>query len=97
MSTVTVSIVVRDETGAITQATEIVPSVSALNAVLFDFNPSADVRASIVKALYAALIHRMQDIRIAAGATEPQVRNAAIAITKAEDAQVRAVKAYFAK
>lgn len=89
-TTGTISVVIKDAQGAILSAREITPSPSALNAVLFDFNPSGDPNVSTVKALSAGLIHRMQDVRVAAGATEPQVRNAALAISEIEGAQMRA-------
>lgn len=70
---------------------------AALDAVLFDFNPanSADVRD--VKALSAALIQKMRDIRENKNSTDAQRRVASTAITELEGAQMRCVKSYYAK
>ena len=69
----------------------------ALNAVLFDFNPSAKHDVVTVKALHAALIQKMQDLQADPATTPAQKRVAAIAITDLEKVQMVAVKAYFAK
>lgn len=63
-------------------------SDTSLEAVLFSFNPTADSRVAYIKALCAALISVMEPIK---------TRTAAIAITDIETAQMRAVKALFAK
>jgi len=80
------------QTGA-QQAVEV--SQTALNAVLFDFNPSADNRVVRIKALHGALITEMEAVR--AAGTPAQARCASIAITELEGTQMRAVKALFAK
>lgn len=69
-------------------------SATALDAVLFDFNPSADARVTKIKALCAALITVLEPIRDLRG---PGGRTAATAITQLEIAQMVAVKALFAK
>lgn len=69
----------------------------ALDAVLFDFNPSSNHDVTTIKALHAALIQKMQDLQSKAEATPAQKRAAAIAITELEGTQMRAVKALFAK
>lgn len=68
---------------------------SALDAVLFDFNPTANRNVTAIKALCAALITQMESIRYAG--TPAQKRCASIAITELEGAQMRCVKALFAK
>lgn len=73
----------------------LVVSDTALNAVLFDFNPAANDDVTIIKALHAALISKMEAIR--AAATPAGARCAAIAITELEGAQMRSVKALYAK
>lgn len=70
-------------------------SQTALNAVLFDFNPSSDDRVTMIKALHAALIYMMEGVR--ASGDPARARCAAIAITELEGTQMRAVKALFAK
>ena len=72
-------------------------SQKALNAVLFDFNPSSNEKVTRIKALHAALIQEMEDVKSAAGSSPAQLRCAAIAITELEATQMRAVKALFAK
>lgn len=72
-------------------------SQKALNAVLFDFNPSAMLDVAIVKALCAAAIEKMCMIRDSEKSTNPMKRMAAVAITQMEITQMVAVKAYFAK
>lgn len=74
----------------------VVVSDSALDAVLFDFNPSANDDVTIIKALHAALITRMQGIVEKEGRSA-KARCANIAITELEGTQMRAVKALFAK
>lgn len=69
----------------------------ALNAVLFDFNPSSNPDVTVIKALHAALIQKMHDLQANEAATPFQKRAAAIAITELEGTQMRAVKALFAK
>lgn len=76
-------------------AYQVVCSDTALAAVLFDFNPSTNVEVTVLKALCAALIRQMEDVR--ANGTPAKARNAAVAITEIEGAQMRAVKALFAK
>jgi hypothetical protein len=70
-------------------------SETALNAVLFDFNPSAHKSVTLIKALHAALISEMENVR--GSGTPAQARCASIAITELEGTQMRAVKALFAK
>lgn len=60
----------------------------ALAAVGFAFNPSGDDRVGRIKALAAALIGEMEELRFT-----PAGRHAAIAITDIETAQMRAMKA----
>ena len=88
--TVTVSIHVTGHPDRLVTATD-----SALNAVLFDFNPSTNDDVTIIKALHAALISKMESVRTSG--TPAQARCASIAITELEGAQMRAVKALFAK
>lgn len=63
-------------------------SDSALDAVGFAFNPSGDERVARLKALCAAIITEMEELK-----GTPAARHAAIAITDIETAQMRAVKA----
>lgn len=83
-----------DETGT-AEITEV--KEPALNAVLFDFNPSQNLAVVRIKALHAALIQEMHDLQAAETSTQFQRRAAAIAITELEGTQMRAVKALFAK
>lgn len=76
---------------------EIECEVIALNAVLFEFNPSANACVTTIKALSAALITYMHQVVHADDSNGQQRRNAAIAITEMEAVQMRAVKALFAK
>lgn len=69
----------------------------ALNAVLFDFNPTSNGDVTAIKAMHAALIQMMRDIQANPDARDAQKRCAAIAITELEGTQMRAVKALFAK
>lgn len=69
----------------------------ALNAVLFDFNPSSHPAVTRIKGLHAALIQEMHDLQASPNATGFQKRAAAIAITELEGTQMRCVKALFAK
>jgi hypothetical protein len=61
-------------------------------AVGLSFNPSFDAQVDRVKRLYAEIIDEMHALRLASVSQE-QKRHASIAITLAEDAQMRAVKA----
>lgn len=90
----TVNVLVTAREGDKTATRQIVVTESALRDVGFDFNPSADNRVFALKALSAALITEMQPI-IATGG--PAGRQAAIARTDIETAQMRAVKALFTK
>lgn len=76
--------------------TTVTCSNTALDAVLFSFNPSSDRNVADLKALCAALITKMEHIRDG-DALQAQKRNASVAITEAEAVQMRAVKALFAK
>lgn len=79
---------------------EVDASPSAMNAVLFDFNPSADVRVQAIKGMHAGLISMMEKVRDTDGegtGRGPKARTANIAITELEGTQMRAVKALFAK
>ncbi len=67
----------------------------AANAVLFDFNPGAHEKTTIMKALCALLIAQCEDIRKTG--SPAQARTASIAITQIEIAQMCAVKSQFAK
>lgn len=69
----------------------------ALDAVLFDFNPSSNPKVTRIKALHAALIQEMHDLQADPTSTGFQKRAAAIAINELEGTQMRAVKALFAK
>lgn len=69
----------------------------ALNAVLFDFNPTSNAKVTRIKAMHAALIQEMCNLQDDATSTPAQKRAAAIAITELEGTQMRAVKALFAK
>lgn len=88
--TVSVTVNVTDQPAHLVTATD-----SALSSVLFDFNPSTNTDVTVIKALHAALITKMELIR--ATGTPAQARCASIAITELEGAQMRAVKALFAK
>ncbi len=90
--TVTISIT---EAGKPDFAHGIVCTDPALNAVLFDFNPSTSADVTVIKALCAALIRQMESVRDAGPAAK--ARCAAIAITETEGVQRRAGKALFAK
>ncbi len=70
---------------------------SALNAVLFDFNPSSKAEVVMIKAMCAGVIQMMRDHQTKDGTTDAQKRVAAYAITQMELAQMAAVKALFAK
>lgn len=74
---------------------ELVTSDTSLDAVLFDFNPSAHAAVTRIKALHAALITEMEGIRTIG--TPAQARAASIAITELEGTQMRCVKALFAR
>lgn len=69
----------------------------ALDAVLFDFNPSSNPKVATIKALHAAVIQVMNDLRDDPTSTPAQKRSASIAVTELEGTQMRAVKALFAK
>ena len=72
-------------------------SSSALDAVLFDFNPTSSPSVAAIKALHAALITELERIRGSEDSRPAQKRTAAIAITELEGTQMRSVKALFAK
>ena len=76
---------------------EVHPTEPALNAVLFDFNPTTNSRVTRIKAMCAAVIQEMIALKGEENTTGPQKRAAAIAITQTEIAQMTAVKALFAK
>ena len=69
----------------------------ALNAVLFDFNPSSNDKVTRIKAMHAALIQEMHALQADPESSAFQKRAAVIAITELEGTQMRAVKALFAK
>lgn len=60
-------------------------------AVGLRFNPSGDPKVNRVKELYAEIIDIMNDDR--QGHRDERARHASVAITDAETAQMRAVKA----
>lgn len=65
-------------------------------AVGLSFNPSGDSKVLEVKKLYARIIDILNDDRTAADGTplrDERARHASVAITDAETAQMRAVKA----
>lgn len=93
--TTTVSITHHE--GEHTFTDQVVVNQPALNAVLFDFNPSSSRDVTTIKALHGALIQKMQDLQANPNSTPFQKRAAAIAITELEGTQMRAVKALFAK
>jgi hypothetical protein len=93
----TTSVLVRHVHNGHDFSEQVTCSDPALNAVLFDFNPSSHADVTTIKALHAALIQKMRDIQAREGATGAQKRAAAIAITELEGTQMRAVKALFAK
>ena len=61
-------------------------------AVGVKFNPSGDTEVDYIKRLFASVIDRMNNLRLSSTSQE-QKRHASIAITEAETAQMRAVKA----
>ena len=61
-------------------------------AVGLTFNPSGDPAVTKVKQTFAAIIDQMNDLRNSSGSAGVK-RHASTAITMAEDAQMRAVKA----
>lgn len=61
-------------------------------AVGLSFNPSADPQVTAIKAAYAAIIDQLNEARLAVGPGEG-ARHFSVAITDAETAQMRAVKA----
>lgn len=72
----------------------------AEDVVLFSFNPQGPQHAKVqeIKALCAGLITIMQQLQDEIGSADPaKYRAAAIAITEMEGAQMRLVKALFAK
>lgn len=81
----------------VTDATEkkIELSDVAEKHVLRTFNPSADANVDMTKALCAAIIQQMLDLRDKPDATGAQKRAASIAITQCEALQMQAVKANF--
>ncbi len=72
-------------------------SPTAMKAVGLDFNPSGDPKVIQVKQLFAEIITIMERVRDDApdgsSSAMSASRHAAIAITDAETAQMRAVKA----
>jgi len=72
---------------------------SALDHVLFDFNPTSDSRVANIKALCAGVIRLMMENQMSSQSAgdSPKVRASNIAITQMEIAQMCAVKAFFAK
>jgi hypothetical protein len=60
-------------------------------AVGLTFNPSGDANVTTIKKLYAQIIDFCNDAR--AGSSGEKARHFSIAITEAESAQMRAVKA----
>lgn len=71
-------------------------STLAEDHVLRKFNPSDNPKVDMTKALCAALIQQMFDLRDAPDATPATKRSASIAITLIEGAGMQAVKANFA-
>jgi len=65
--------------------------------VLRSFNVTSDANVDMSKALCAALIQQMLDLRNKPDATNAQKRGASIAITLIEGAQMAAVKANFSQ
>jgi hypothetical protein len=70
---------------------------TALDGVLFDFNPTGDIRVATIKALCAGVIQMMRQHSSLSDASPPIKRMTAIACTQIEIAQMCAVKAYWAK
>lgn len=62
-------------------------------AVGLDFNPSGDDAVGQCKLAYARIIDQLNDIRNDPASSWGKKRHAALAITEAETAQMRAVKA----
>lgn len=93
----TTSVSITHHEGTDTFSQQVVVKQPALNAVLFDFNPSSNPKVTRIKALHAALIQEMHDLQADETSTPFQKRAAAIAITELEGTQMRAVKALFAK
>lgn len=89
---VSVNINITDRPTQVVTATD-----SALDAVLFDFNPTTSPSVAAIKALHAALITEMEHLRDHPESRPAQKRAAAIAITELEGTQMRAVKALFAR
>lgn len=69
---------------------EMACSEGALDAVRWNFNPSANPHVTLLKALSAALITQCEELRAGPG---QRSRWASIAITDIESAQMFAVKA----
>jgi hypothetical protein len=69
------------------------PPTFGEKAVGLSFNPSGDPAVHACKAGFAALIDQMEAIRNDPKSSSGKKRHAALAITMAEDAQMRAVKA----
>jgi len=61
-------------------------------AVWITFNPSGDDKVTLMKVLYSQIIDALNDLRKVVGQSE-QGRLASVAITEAQTAQMRAVKA----
>ena len=92
---VSINVTVTDSDGACVFNENVQPSSQSLDAVLFDFNPTSNPHVATIKALHAGLIQMMNEVR--SDGTPAQARAASIAITELEGAQMRAVKALFAK
>lgn len=69
----------------------------ALDTVLFDFNPSSNPKVTRIKALCAALVQEMDDMRGDHTTSEAQIRVIGYAKWQIELAQMAAVKALYAK
>lgn len=92
-----VRVTVAVDAGQTGSTEDIVVEQPALNAVLFDFNPSSNLKVTRIKAVCAALVQEMNELRDDPTSTPAQKRMAAVAVTQLEITQMCAVKALFAK
>jgi hypothetical protein len=91
-----VLVTVKVDAGESGTTNDVPVSTTALNSVLFDFNPSSSNDVTEIKAMCAALISKMEKI-VAVEGRSPKARMANIAITDLEKVQMVCVKALFAK
>jgi hypothetical protein len=69
-----------------------IPLTYGQKAVGARFNPSGATEVDVIKQKYAEIIDAMNELR-ASSQSQEQKRHASVAITEAESAQMRAVKA----